>query len=101
MTDSPTDSPANPPIESYSLSLLFHDLPTLDLDVLQARLDARCGPVETLAPAGDHQLARLVWPAPDAPSQAIIYPPGALDQDQARKALRQTWDWPAAEAVLC
>src|SRR5262245_8926234 len=102
MSDTPLPVADNTPVESYSLSLLFDDYPDLDFDAVRQRLQARCGPVDLVEPLAEFQSHQVCWPQDaDTPtSRAVIYRPSKPDRQQLGKALRQTWDWPAAEGIL-
>jgi hypothetical protein len=97
----------NTPVSSYTVDLLYDELPLFTRDEILAKLRDRCGAASAMDPTKDGGLnfffpdLRVPFKEGTAPVQvAMTVKSGQIPLDQAQSALKQTWDWAEAKDVL-
>ena len=97
----------NSPVSSYTVDLMYDELPLFTRDEVLAKLRDRCGAASAMDPAPGGGLnfffpdLRVPFKEGTAPVQvALTVSSSPIPADQAQAELKQTWDWAEAKDRL-
>lgn len=97
----------NTPVSSYTVDLLYDELPLFTRDEVLAKLRDRCGAASAMDPTPGGGLnfffpdLRVPFKEGTAPVQvALMVASTPIPADQAQIELKQTWDWAEAKDRL-
>ena len=97
----------NSPVSSYTVDLLYDELPLFTRDEVLAKLRDRCGAASAMDPSAGGGLnfffpdLRVPFREGTAPVQvALKVESSALPPEQTQAELKQTWDWAEAKDKL-
>ncbi len=97
----------NAPVSSYTVELLYDELPLFTRDEVLAKLRDRCGAASAMDNTKDGGLnfffpdLRAPFKGSTVPVQVVmVVTSGQLPADQALAAMKQTWDWGEAKDAV-
>ena len=97
----------NSPVSSYTVDLMYDELPLFTRDEVLAKLRDRCGAASAMDPAEGGGLnfffpdLRVPFKGETAPVQvAMKVSSSPIPADKAQAELKQTWDWAEAKDRL-
>jgi uncharacterized protein DUF4261 len=97
----------NSPVSSYTVDLMYDELPLFTRDEVLAKLRDRCGAASAMDPTPGGGLnfffpdLRVPFKEGTAPVQiAMMVAATPIPADQAQAELKQTWDWAEAKDKL-